>query len=173
MDVKRVFLVGFMGCGKSTIGRFVARDMGWRFIDMDTYFEERHQCTISEYFAKFGEDGFRRAEHDIVVELCSIDNIVVGTGGGAPCFFDNMDLMCNAGLVIYINVDNKVLAERLYRNHASRPLLANKTNDEILQYVIEKVAERERFYRRAQITVDGETLNFGMYRTLISMYSAK
>lgn len=170
MKVSRVFFIGFMGCGKSTIARFVAQDLKWNFIDMDSFFEKKHQCTINEYFAQYGEEGFRLAERDILNELCNMENIVVGTGGGAPCFFDNVEKMRNAGLVIYISVENQKLAERLYNNHGSRPLLAGKSNDEILQYVKQKVSEREQFYRRAQIIVDGESLPFSSYRTLIEYY---
>lgn len=163
----RVFLVGYMGSGKTTIGRYLAHDLGWSFIDMDDYFEQKHQCTIKEYFAKYGEDGFRDAEHAVVEELCSISNAVVATGGGAPCFFDNMDKMVAAGATIYISVEPEILAARLSKAKDKRPLIAEKTDEELLAYIKEKLAEREPFYRKAKLIVDGERLPFSMYKLLV------
>ncbi|MBP5419455.1 MAG: shikimate kinase [Bacteroidales bacterium] len=163
----RVFLVGYMGSGKTTIGRYLAHDLGWSFIDMDDYFEQKHQCTIKEYFAQYGEDAFRDAEHAVVEELCSISNAVVATGGGAPCFFDNMDKMVAAGATIYISVEPEILAARLSKAKDKRPLIAEKTDEELLAYIKEKLAEREPFYRKAKLIVDGERLPFSMYKLLV------
>ena len=165
--MERIFLVGYMGSGKSTIGRYLAHDMGWKFIDMDHYFEEKHQCTIGQYFEKYGEDGFREAERAVVEELCSVKKAVVATGGGAPCFFDNMEKMVKAGATIYISVEPEILATRLRMAKANRPLIAQKTDDELLAYIKEKLSEREPFYRKAKLIVDGERLPFSTYKLLI------
>lgn len=169
--VSRIFLVGFMGCGKSTIGKYIAADLKWQFIDMDAFFEEKHKCTISNYFALFGEDGFRKAENEVVAELSTVQNAVIATGGGAPCFFNNMDIMHNSGLVIYISVEPADLANRLRNAKDSRPLIAQKTDEELLSYITEKLSEREPSYRKAHIIVDGEHLPFSAYKTLINMYN--
>ncbi len=169
--ISRIFLVGFMGCGKSTIGKHIAKDLGWNFIDMDNYFEQKHNCTISDFFAQHGEDEFRRAENGVLKELSTMCNTVIATGGGAPCFFDNMDIMRKAGLTIYINVDPTDLAKRLRNAKSNRPLIAQKTDDELLNYITTKVAEREPYYSKAHIVVDGEHLPFSAYRTLIEMYN--
>jgi len=168
--INRVFLVGFMGSGKSTIGRYISSDMKWRFIDMDDYFEKKHQCTIKEFFAKHGEDQFRVAENEVVRELTSLENVVIATGGGAPCYYDNMDIMNAAGLTIYIDVQPSDLANRLKKAKANRPLLADKSDDELLQYIESKLAERESHYRKAHMVVDGENLPFSTYKTLIQMF---
>ena len=168
--VNKVFLIGFMGSGKTTIGRYIAQDMNWEFIDMDSYFEHKHNCTISQFFAEYGEDKFREAEHEVVCELASKQNAVIATGGGAPCYFDNIEVMRRAGLTIYIDVEPSDLAKRLKSAKANRPLLANKTDDELLDYITTKLAEREPYYRKAHMTVDGEHLPFSTYRTLISMF---
>lgn len=168
--VSRLFLVGYMGCGKTTIGRFVARDMKWKFIDMDAYFEAKHSCTISEYFAKHGEDGFRKAEREVVAELATAENAVIACGGGAPCFFDNMRTMNAAGATIYINVAPEELANRLKSAKANRPLLAQKTDEELLAHITTQLSEREKFYRQAHMIVDGVALPMQAYRTLVEMF---
>lgn len=168
--VKRVFLVGYMGSGKSTIGRYVAADMKWDFVDMDAYFEQKHQCTISRFFADHGEDAFRRAEHEVVAELCKAERTIVATGGGAPCFFDNMDLMNAAGATIYINVSPDELTARLRTQRDQRPILASKTDDELLDFIGRQLAQREPHYRKAHMVVDGKSLPFDSYRTLIEYF---
>lgn len=165
---KRVFLVGFMGSGKTTIGKYIAHDMGWRFIDMDDYFEEKHKCSIKEYFAKYGEDSFREEERIVVRELSVMENVVVATGGGAPCYFDNMEVMRKAGPTIYIEVSPEDLCKRLVKAKSNRPLLADKSDEEMLDYIKGKLAEREMHYRKANIIADGEHLPFSAYKTLIT-----
>lgn len=168
--VNRVFLIGFMGSGKSTIGRYISSDMKWRFIDMDDYFEQKHQCTIKEFFAKYGEDKFRIAENEVVRELSSATDAVIATGGGAPCYFDNMEIMNKAGLTIYLDVQPSDLANRLKKAKDNRPLLADKTDEQLLSYIESKLAEREQHYRKAHMVVDGEHLPFATYKTLIQMF---
>lgn len=167
--VKRVFLVGFMGSGKSTIGKYIANDMKWEFIDMDNYFEKKHNCTIKEYFAQYGEDQFRVAENEVVKELSTAENAVIATGGGAPCYYDNMDIMNSAGATIYINVEPEDLANRLSKAKSKRPLLADKSDEELLDYIKSKLGEREEHYRKAKMVVDGEHMPFSAYITLIEM----
>lgn len=167
--VKRVFLVGFMGSGKSTIGKYIANDMKWEFIDMDNYFEKKHNCTIKEYFAKYGEDQFRVAENEVVKELSTAENAVIATGGGAPCYYDNMNIMNSAGATIYINVEPEDLANRLSKAKSKRPLLADKSDEELLDYIKSKLGEREEHYRKAKMVVDGEHMPFSAYKTLIEM----
>ena len=168
--VKRVFLIGFMGGGKTTIGKFVAKDMGWQFIDMDSYIEECQRKTISSIFSEAGENGFRDIERKAVAELCEKENIIVATGGGAPCFFDNMEAMNRSGLTVYLNVDAPTLCNRLKNARAHRPLLADKTDDELLDYITQKLQEREPYYSKARMIVDGDKLPFSMYKNLIEYF---
>jgi shikimate kinase len=168
--VNKVFLVGFMGCGKTTIGKYIARDMGWTFIDMDNFFVDKYNCSIKEFFATKGEDEFRKAEHAIVEELCTMENIVVATGGGAPCYYDNMELINKSGLSIYISVEPSILSKRLVNAKSERPLIADKDDSELTEYIKSKLAEREPFYRKARMITDGEAVPFSNYRSLIEMF---
>lgn len=168
--VDRVFLVGYMGSGKSTIGRHVARGLGWRFVDMDDYVEARIGCAISDYFASHGEEAFRKAEAEAVRELAKEEKVVVATGGGAPCFMGNMDEMRRAGLVIYIEVSPANLAKRLKSAKAKRPIIAGKTDEELEQFIAAHLEKRDPFYRQAQMVVDGEALPFSAYKMFIEAF---
>lgn len=168
--VDRVFLVGYMGSGKTTIGRYVAQDLGWRFIDMDDYVESKIGCTISDYFASHGEAAFRKAEAEAVRELVKEDKVVVATGGGSPCFEGNMDVMRHGGLTIYIEVSPANLAKRLAPAKAKRPIIAGKSDDELESFIATQLAGREPFYRKAAMVVDGEALPFAAYKMFIEAF---
>ena len=111
MEITKVYFIGFMGSGKSTLGRRLVRNTSWRFIDMDDYFEEKHQMTISRFFEVHGEDQFRIAEKEILQELASEEKVIIGTGGGAPCFFDNMQKMNDSGLTVYLKLTPEGLVD--------------------------------------------------------------
>src|SRR5512133_3875195 len=116
----RIFLTGYMGCGKSTIGRKVAALMGMNFIDLDKYIEERHFKSVPDLFAQEGEAAFREKERLALAEDAQFEEIIVGTGGGAPCFFDNMKLMNEAGITIYLAPDIETLTCRLLKSKTER-----------------------------------------------------
>ena len=168
--VKNVFLIGYMGCGKSTIGRYIAKDMGWQFIDMDSLFEQKHNCTISQFFAQHGEEQFRKEESKVVKELAQTTNSVIATGGGAPCFADNMQVMNAAGLTIYISVEPEDLALRLKKAKDNRPLIANKSDDELVGFIQQQLKAREPHYRKAHMVVDGSALPFSAYKLFIETF---
>jgi shikimate kinase len=163
----RIFLTGFMGCGKTTIGRRLCEPIGFDFIDTDRYIEEKHKATISDIFASLGEQEFRQMEHQILKEIVAQDYIVVSTGGGMPCYMNNMDIMLANGKVVYLKTDPQTLAGRLTASKTERPLIRNKTSGELLQYIHDKLKEREQIYRRAHFTV--QTENFSMNRLLQSL----
>lgn len=169
--MERVFLIGYMGCGKSTIGRYIAKDMGWRFIDMDSYVESQIGCTISQFFADKGEDEFRKAEAQALKNLATEHNVVIATGGGAPCHFDNIDVMRAAGLTIYIKVEPEVLAARLKDAKNQRPLIAGKSDDELLSFISAQLQKREPFYSKAEMSVDGDRLPFSAYKPFIETFA--
>ena len=154
----RIYLIGFMGSGKTTIGKPLANRLGYQFIDQDTVIEKRFGMTITEIFAKIGEPKFREAEHDVLSELSEMDNVVIATGGGCPCFFNNMELMNQHGLSIYLKGDSKTLASRLKDSHGTRPLIKDKTETELIQYITDKLHEREPFYSQAKQTVQAINL---------------
>lgn len=166
---ERVYLIGFMGAGKSTIGKYVARDMGWKFIDMDHLFEQEQGCTISQFFADRGEAAFRQEETKLLSKLAQMSKVIVSTGGGTPCSDDNIKIMRDSGEVIYINVEPEILCKRLSTAKANRPLIADKSDEELLSFIQGKLAERDKYYRQASIIVDGDKLPFSSYRFLIEM----
>lgn len=168
--VDRVFLIGYMGSGKSTIGRYVAKDLGWRFIDMDDFVESRIGCSISEFFAKNGEEAFRREETEALKCLAAEKNVIVATGGGAPCFGGNVDVMNASGLTIFINVATDELAKRLAPAKAKRPLIAGKSDDELEGFIAGQLKAREPFYRKAVMVVDGASLPFSAYKMFIEAF---
>lgn len=154
--MNRFFLIGYMGCGKTTSGRFAATESGLEFIDMDSYIEEKCRKTVTEIFAEQGQDNFRKLEHDTLIELSSRDNVIIATGGGAPCFFNNMELMNQSGSTIYIKMSPEHLTRRLESvNGGGRPLIAGKSGEELLQFIRTGLAQREMFYLRAKTTIEG------------------
>lgn len=150
----RIFLVGFMGCGKTTVGKPLAKALGFRFVDMDHYLTDKYHKTVSEIFEERGESGFRELERDTLLELSAEDQIVIATGGGAPCFFDNMDTMNRSGSAVYLQVFPEGLVKRLRYGRDRRPLIRGKSDEELLVYIEETLSKREVFYEKARIIVD-------------------
>jgi shikimate kinase len=150
--MKRIFLIGYMGSGKTTIGKVLAHALGLSFIDLDWYIEERFHKTISELFAGRGEDGFRQLERKMFDEVVEMEDVVIATGGGTPCFFDNMDVMNSKGQTVFLQASSEVLFERLRVAKQQRPILQNKSSDELKILIIETLEKRVPFYSRAHIT---------------------
>lgn len=153
-----VYLVGFMGCGKSTVGRALAERMQFDFIDLDVAISEEMGMTINEIFARFGEPKFREVEGRLLKEIDTMQDIVVATGGGAPCFGENMAVMNGRGTTVYLRLTCEGLFGRLKRGKARRPKLAALSKDELVTYIAELMQEREPFYSQAAITVDCDGL---------------
>jgi shikimate kinase len=150
-----IFFTGFMGCGKTTWSRKLAAHMGYEFIDLDQVLEEQAGMSIAEYFSSFGEDAFRQLESDVLKKTGYPENTVVSTGGGLPCFFDNMDWMNSHGKTVYIRLSPKTLVDRLEKGKAKRPLLRDKHGDELLGFITQKLAEREPYYLQAKYIANG------------------
>ena len=151
----RIFLTGYMGCGKSTIGRKVAALMGMNFIDLDKYIEERNFKSVPDIFAQEGEKAFREKERLALHEVAQFEDIVIGTGGGAPCFFDNMQQMTEAGITIYLAPDNEILAYRLLKSKTERPLIAGKSREELMAFIASALEKRAPFYEQSKIVIRG------------------
>ena len=153
-----VFLIGMMGSGKSTFGRKLASFLQYDFIDLDAYIEERQQISISELFEKMGEDSFRKIEHQCLIELSNRKNTVVSTGGGAPCFFNNMELINTAGISVYLKAESAFLASRLKSNKKERPLIAHINDDYLVEFLDEILHRREKYYSQALISIDAKDI---------------
>ena len=154
----RIFLIGYMGAGKTTLGKAFARAMGLTFVDLDWYIEERYHKTVRQIFEERGEDGFRELEKRMLHETGEFEDVVISVGGGTPCFFDNMDYMNSVGQTVFLDVDVKVLFRRLKVAKQQRPLLANKTDEELITFIIEALQKRLPFYSKAKYVFNGERL---------------
>ncbi|MCD7901099.1 MAG: shikimate kinase [Bacteroides sp.] len=154
----RIFLIGYMGAGKTTLGKAVAQECGLSFVDLDWYIEERFHKTISELFTEKGELGFRELESNMLKEVGDFENVVISTGGGAPCFFDNMDFMNQKGTTVFLNVHPDILFKRLSAATQSRPILQGKQEKELYDFIVKKLKERASFYEQAKHLFDGSKL---------------
>ncbi|MBX2870977.1 MAG: hypothetical protein KTR30_02730 [Saprospiraceae bacterium] len=148
----KVYLIGFMGSGKSFLGQQLAAQLNLDFYDLDDLIEQKAGMLISKIFEDFGEDYFREIEKTVLHETTRIDRGIISTGGGAPCFFDNIDWMNQQGLTIYLQTEPQLLAARLEMEMTHRPLLAQLSRTELVQFIEDKVASRAHFYEQAQIT---------------------
>ncbi|EHQ25431.1 shikimate kinase [Mucilaginibacter paludis] len=154
-----IFLIGFMGCGKTTLGRKLANRLGYQFFDLDDELEKRAAMSIPDYFRDYGEAKFRELESLVLKQTNYPANAIVSTGGGLPCFFDHIDWMNSRGKTLYVKLSPRTLADRLENGKADRPLLREKHGDALIAFIEEKLAEREVFYNRATFVVDGLNLN--------------
>ena len=152
----KIYLIGITGSGKSTLGRQLAEKLKYNFIDLDEYIIEQEGKSIEKIFAENGEQDFRKLEHLALEELAiSQDNLIISTGGGAPCFFDNMELINGNGLSIWLDIHADIIAERLYNqsNKQHRPMTQNKSQSEIFSFISGKIKERKQFYSKAVIHI--------------------
>jgi shikimate kinase len=149
--MKRIFIVGYMGSGKTTVGKRLAESLSLAFVDLDACIEQKYGKTVSALFAEKGEDGFREIERQSLREAAEIDDAVISTGGGTPCFFDNMEVMNRAGVTIYLKTHPEDIALHLRGSKTVRPLIAGKTEEELVPFITEHLALRESYYEKAHI----------------------
>lgn len=154
----KVFLVGFMGSGKTTIGKKLANYLTCDFIDLDKLIETKVGMSIVEYFELHGESAFRDLEREVLQKTVFPENVIIATGGGAPCFGDNMSWMNENGLVAYLSLSPKALASRLENSKTDRPLIRNLKGDELEGFISAKLAEREPFYNQSKFVVSASDL---------------
>ena len=151
--MNRIFLIGFMGCGKTATGRRLAQKIGWQWFDTDKYIEHRYRKNLSELFEEIGEEKYREIEHKILLELADFENVVISCGGGLPCFNNNLEIMKNAGTTIYLEETPENLFERLKKAKVERILLKNKTETELKNFIFETLPKRENFYKQADFII--------------------
>jgi len=149
-----VFLIGYMGCGKSTIGKKLSKALKFDFIDLDDFIEKSENRTISKIFEQEGEAGFRGLEQKHLIFLKDYNNIIVSTGGGTPCFYDNMDFMNKFGHTVYLEMDVRSLCFRLKHSKKDRPLIYGKSDYELFKFVTQHIMERIEFYQQSKLTVN-------------------
>lgn len=152
-----IYLIGYMGAGKTTIGKMVAERLGWHFVDLDAAFSEINGMTTANYIRTYGIEAFRKQEKDCVESLSElpIQKVIYATGGGYPCWEDNMDCLLELGTSIYLRWNNKHLADRLWLTDLrERPVIEAKTKEDLHKFVEWQMSGREEFYSRAHYTIE-------------------
>lgn len=157
--MRRIILIGYMGAGKTTVGKALAKELHMPFYDLDWYIESRMHKTVKAIFDERGEAGFRKIEHNMLHEVAEFEDIIISCGGGTPCFFDNIDYMNRQGETVYLKATPEVLYGHLKMGKTIRPLLLNKTADEVQVFIREQLAQREPYYSRAKYVLDVNLLD--------------
>ena len=150
----RIILIGYMGAGKTTIGKALSKELGIIFYDLDWYIENRMRKTVSQIFAERGEEGFRKIEYNMLHDVAEFEYVIISCGGGTPCFFDNMDYLNQQGQVVYLKAEPEVLYKHLLMAKVERPLIKGKSQEELLTFISEQLERREPFYSKARYTLD-------------------
>lgn len=152
--MQRIILIGYMGSGKTTVGRALAKELGLQFYDLDWYIESRRRKTVAQLFAEVGENGFRQIERNMLHEVAEFENVVVSCGGGTPCFFDNMDYMTQQADVVWLKAEPEVLYKHLLMGKTERPLLKGKSPEELISFIRQQLEQRTPYYSKATHAVD-------------------
>ena len=154
MKQGRIILIGYMGAGKTTLGKALSKVLDIPFYDLDWYIENRMHKTIKQIFDEKGEEGFRKIEHAMLHEVAEFENVIISCGGGTPCFYDNMAYMNRQGETVYLKASPEVLYAHLKMGKTVRPLLLNKTPEEVDAFIREQLRLREPYYIQAKHVLD-------------------
>ena len=157
--MRRIILIGYMGSGKTTVGKALSKETGMMFYDLDWYIESRMRKSVSQIFAEKGEEGFRKIEYNMLHEVAEFEEVIISCGGGTPCFFDNMDYLNQQGDVVYLKATPETLYKHLLMAKVERPLLKDKSPEELIAYITEHLKERAPFYEKARYTLDVNVLD--------------
>jgi len=157
--MRRIILIGYMGSGKTTIGKALSKQTGMMFYDLDWYIENRMHKTISQIFEEKGEEGFRKIEYNMLHEVAEFEDVIISCGGGTPCFFDNMDYLNQQGDVCYLKASPEVLYKHLQMAKVERPLLKGKTHDELIAYISDHLKERDPYYSKAKHSLNVDLMD--------------
>ena len=175
--MQRFFLTGFMGAGKTSIGKALSVKMQCSFVDLDHFIERRYHKTIRQIFDEKGEDAFREIEYKALREVAEFEDVVVSTGGGTPCFYRNMTFMNEKGTTIYLKVSNGELVRRIKLSLSTRPLLKDFTDERLSRFVEETISSRSAFYEQAKIIFQSENQNIAVDTSalieLLTIYMGK
>ncbi len=159
--MRKIILLGYMGCGKSTISKRLSVATGISTVDLDKYIEDRTQLSINKIFEQKGEIYFRKLEREVLLELLnSPENLIIALGGGTPCYANNHELLTGDRIVsIYLKASIETLVNRLYSNRSKRPLIANKDEHELKEFIAKHLFDRSFYYNQAQykVSIDGKT----------------
>jgi len=165
-----IYLIGYMGSGKTTAGRKLARRLGYNFIDLDLMIENDYKISIPSLFQKYDENAFRKIEHETLKKTFSFKNTVISTGGGTPCFFNNIEMINENGISVYLKMNINSLYDRLIKSKKKRPLLTDKSPTEIFEFIEKQLKSREPFYNKSSIEVKGESIDLGNLVEIIEKF---
>ncbi len=164
----KIFLIGFMGSGKTHWGPQLSDKVGLPFFDLDKVITEKENKTISEIFAENGEEYFRYLEKEVLEELVEENKeFIISCGGGTPCFFNNIKFMKRKGTVIWLNTQIDILVNRLLKDKYSRPVLKDIADEELKPYILKKILSRKLYYEQADIIVNEESLSVDTFAEII------
>ncbi len=161
--MKPVFLLGYMGCGKTTLGEVLARQMGMPYIDLDDYIEQRQGMTVTGIFATMGEDRFRQLETAALRDVSAMSDVIIGCGGGTPCHGDNMALMNQSGITVWLTTTPERITARLLlpEQKSKRPKVARLPDEAVLPLVERELQARTPFYSQARLQFDSTDIETG------------
>lgn len=165
--MNRIYIVGYMGAGKTTAAKRIATRLGWDVADTDAMFEEKYRISIHDFFNKYDETLFRKLESEVLKTTENMENTVISTGGGLACHCDNMEWMNRHGLTVFMRISPEAAADRILHSKRKRPLTDNKNEVELAEYIRQHYAERLPFYEQAQITVKSEDFDLDSFMNLI------
>ena len=157
--MNRIYIIGYMGAGKTTAARRLAQCLGWEVADTDALFEEKYKISVCDFFNKYDEPLYRKLESEVLKETENLENVVVSTGGGTACYFDNIDWMNQHGLTVFLRISEKAVVNRLLHAKRKRPLAEGKSETELTAFVNQHYSSRLPFYEQAKITVKAEDLD--------------
>lgn len=163
----KIYFVGYMFSGKSSAGKRIARDLGIGFYDLDSLFEARYRISINDFFSRYDEAAFRKLEREVLFSTAEYENCVISTGGGTPCFGENMDFILQNGISVYLKSSVGTILSRKANSKRPRPILKDMEPDETRIFVERQLSEREKFYKKADLTIDTESIDFKHLAELI------
>ncbi|MDX9852786.1 MAG: shikimate kinase [Tenuifilaceae bacterium] len=156
----KVYLIGFMASGKTTVGEKLAKVLDFNFLDLDQYIEHKHSKPIKVIFEVWGETRFREIESEALREVATLNgNYVIASGGGTSCFYNSIDFMNKNGLTVYLKMEVAELVARLIEAKNDRPLLWGKTKDELTDYILRVLDERKKYYEKAKVTINASNVD--------------
>lgn len=163
----KIFLIGFMGCGKSHWAKIWGEKYGIDILDLDCKIEENEHSSINEIFKSLGEDHFRKLERKALLQTANIENCLIACGGGTPAYLDNLKWMKDNGVVVYLSAEPEYLLRNILKETNSRPLLKGLKEKELLNFIEAKLTERKRFYESADLILNSADLSLESYHKIL------
>ncbi|MDD3637892.1 MAG: shikimate kinase [Bacteroidales bacterium] len=167
---QRIYLIGYMGVGKSTIARKLAKLLNWEVMDLDQAFETRYKISVSDFFKRYDETLFRKLERSLLRESVDLSQTIISTGGGTACFYDNMEWMNQNGLTVFLKMSAGCLSNRLLNAKKKRPLISGQSKDQLQSFIKKHLQKRAIFYTQARLHFEAESPDIQALAELIKPY---